>query len=136
MRERGGRRGEGKGRGRGKEREAARRGVCGWWVWEVGALFFGGARARCRRGATRNPTQTHLPPHSCVTLGDDDDGTGGEGGAGSVAPTPLGRIASFYYLQHRTLAQLGGAMCGGMDTHAVLLVGRGGGRRREEGGGV
>ncbi len=51
----------------------------------------------------------------CGGEGDDDEG--------AVRPTPLGRIASFYYLQHSTMAQLSGAMGPGMDFMQMLQVG-------------
>lgn len=60
----------------------------------------------------------YTSPRRCVVCGgegDDDEG--------AVRPTPLGRIASFYYLQHSTMAQLSGAMGPGMDFMQMLQVG-------------
>ncbi|GFR39799.1 hypothetical protein Agub_g285, partial [Astrephomene gubernaculifera] len=59
-----------------------------------------------------------LEEAGCITQGDDDGDLGGGGGV--VRPTPLGRIASFYYLRHQTLRQLGGVMRGGMGTREML----------------
>ncbi len=55
-----------------------------------------------------------LPPPSCVTLSDEAEG--------AVATTPLGRIASFYYLQHATMIQLGSSMRAGMGPWELLQV--------------
>lgn len=54
---------------------------------------------------------------SCITLGGDGEDES------SVSPTPLGRIASFYYLHHRTMDQLVASMGPGMDVQQLLLVG-------------
>ena len=53
-----------------------------------------------------------------------------------MASTPLGRIASFYYLQYKTMSQRGSSMRAGMDIQALLMVGggQGGGRSGGPGG--
>ncbi|GIL81339.1 hypothetical protein Vretifemale_10405, partial [Volvox reticuliferus] len=62
---------------------------------------------------------SQLEEAGCITLGGDDDG--GEGDS-AVTPTPLGRIASFYYLQYRTMKQLGSTMGAGMAVQELLLA--------------
>lgn len=57
-----------------------------------------------------------LEEDGCIELGEDEAG-------GDVIPTTLGRIASFYYLQHATAGHLCRKMHGSMGARELLEVG-------------
>jgi activating signal cointegrator complex subunit 3 len=67
---------------------------------------------------------TSLEEAGCVVLGgagdDDDDDRDNEG---RVAGTTVGRIASFYYLDHSTMATFSRGLDADMDVGDVLQVG-------------
>lgn len=70
-------------------------------------------------------TSAHVHPHSHLpSPGDDDAGDAFEegGGGASVAPTTSGRVASYYYLQHTTMAVFSCSLRAGMDLNDVMLV--------------
>ena len=97
---------------------------CGALFQEQQASAFWGLQAHVP-GSDRCPHTCPpcVPPHAClplsacrcVVLGGDED-------EGSVQVTPLGRIASFYYLQHTTMRQLAHSMGPGMDVQQLLFV--------------
>jgi hypothetical protein len=68
------------------------------------------ARAPSRRHTARN-TQTQLDAL------DDDDEAAAENGGGAVRPTPLGRVASLYYLQHTTAGLIAECFAGQQLNH-------------------
>jgi hypothetical protein len=50
----------------------------------------------------------------------DDDADASANGGGAVLPTPLGRVASLYYLQHTTAALIAERFRGRQLTHTEV----------------
>eukprot|EP00882_Tetradesmus_deserticola_P026910 GHRQ01029731.1.p1 GENE.GHRQ01029731.1~~GHRQ01029731.1.p1 ORF type:complete len:372 (+),score=180.37 GHRQ01029731.1:361-1476(+) len=62
-----------------------------------------------------------LAEAGCVTVDELDDADAAGNGGGAVLPTPLGRVASFYYLRHSTAGLMAAQFRGRQLDHAQVL---------------